>query len=53
MKTNTFCLVLLFIIVLSSFNSCATLKKQTPKTKNSKVELPPNVPSDKYSKKRG
>jgi hypothetical protein len=35
------------------FYSCGSLKEQTSKKKSPKVELPPDVASNKYSKKRG
>ena len=42
------------IIVLSLFLSCGSLKTTRMKEKNveAKVNLPPNVSSNKYSKKR-
>ena len=42
------------IIVLDLFLSCGSLKSDRMKEKNveTKVNLPPNVSSNKYSKKR-
>lgn len=53
LKSSLFTVV--FLVVFASFlSSCSSLKKigNTTKTEISKIELPPNVSSNKLSKKR-
>jgi hypothetical protein len=39
-------------ILLNASTSCAVLKNQSPQKKTSKIELPPDTASNKYSRKR-